>query len=403
MLKIKESLLCSISGMIFRDPVTTNTGQTFEKEILIDYMKNSDLCPLTRFKITSVSDSYLIKGIVEILIADGTINEDEIYKNRLTNQLDGITNLLEIKRILSNYRFTIHNIQFLISIDGSEILSELILKNLIYDQNDYSSIVDFFTIFNNGSLSINILLKLFETCNFDDIFNFIRTKEQFEELLKLNPTFLDRIFTFNEFQKYKFMMVLYQSYINIYVYEFIIKRDPYFFNFTNYMSILRMIERYSVIRIDGRNLVRLINDLCPYDDAIRFIRASIILNTLIDIQYDNFTIELSYDKCYNHVINFYLMDDDIILKNFLCNDDIDDEGKFYEFYIDSTIDHHPSEDDKIEKDKSNKRTNKVIKEIRYIETLERSKRQNKHKSANNKKSKTTKNRKEEFFGKVIKC
>lgn len=61
---MSEELTCPITGQIFLNPVTCNTGITYEKEAIETWLKTSDKCPLTMEKITYISPSFVIKNLV---------------------------------------------------------------------------------------------------------------------------------------------------------------------------------------------------------------------------------------------------------------------------------------------------------------------------------------------------
>ena len=66
-LKIKMSVLlrCPLTNKIFLEPVTLNTGITYEYEAIIEHFKKSIRCPVTNKKIGTISKNLLIKEMCE--------------------------------------------------------------------------------------------------------------------------------------------------------------------------------------------------------------------------------------------------------------------------------------------------------------------------------------------------
>ena len=66
--KLEVAMCCPISNDLFKEPVLcTVTGHSFEKEAIQRWLQTSDLCPLTRKKMTSADlvPNITLVGVVE--------------------------------------------------------------------------------------------------------------------------------------------------------------------------------------------------------------------------------------------------------------------------------------------------------------------------------------------------
>ena len=66
--KLEVAMCCPISSDLFKEPVLcTVTGHSFEKESIQRWLRTSDLCPLTRKKMTSADlvPNITLVGVVE--------------------------------------------------------------------------------------------------------------------------------------------------------------------------------------------------------------------------------------------------------------------------------------------------------------------------------------------------
>ena len=75
-----ENLTCPITTQIFLKPVMTNTGITYEKEAICKWLKQSQKCPQTNGKITSICESFLIKNLVEAYLNANPDKKIDQYK-----------------------------------------------------------------------------------------------------------------------------------------------------------------------------------------------------------------------------------------------------------------------------------------------------------------------------------
>ena len=65
--QVSESLKCPITREYFKEPVTTNTGQTYEKKAILEWLKKNKTDPLTRELITNLSPNVILKYISELI------------------------------------------------------------------------------------------------------------------------------------------------------------------------------------------------------------------------------------------------------------------------------------------------------------------------------------------------
>jgi hypothetical protein len=63
--EVSSQLSCPLSKKLFRDPVTIETGYTFEKEEIAKHLKDHDVCPQTQVRLTSkvMIPNFAIKAI----------------------------------------------------------------------------------------------------------------------------------------------------------------------------------------------------------------------------------------------------------------------------------------------------------------------------------------------------
>jgi hypothetical protein len=62
-----ESFLCPISQEIMRDPVITPKGISFERKAILDWLKKSQNCPITKTKLTEkdLITNYSLKNAID--------------------------------------------------------------------------------------------------------------------------------------------------------------------------------------------------------------------------------------------------------------------------------------------------------------------------------------------------
>lgn len=313
MSKIEDSLTCPISKMIFNRPVVTNTGHTFEEDELQNYLKKSNSCPLTRAPITGYFYSYGIKSVIDCLLKEDKINQDDIYKQMLPYNLTlkWYSNLEEIKKIISKYRFTVDLISKLLiksCINYDETTLNIILKNLVYNNNELMDVIDLFSFHFERIIHVDIILKMFSLdCNINDeifflMLNFIRSKSQFERLLQFDPNFFDRIFLFDDSTKNTFNKTCYENFhhINIHLFTYIINLNPSFFSYHQYIQIIKKIENYIILRVKHINFLHLIYNLTPYDDVVKYMRSNVVIKFILDNNFSNKKIIVYFDELFNY-------------------------------------------------------------------------------------------------------
>lgn len=78
--RIKEQLICPFTLQIFFDPVVTNTRITYERSVLEAYLFKTNVCPVTKHKITGFFPSLAIRNVISELLSSNFIKSEEIFK-----------------------------------------------------------------------------------------------------------------------------------------------------------------------------------------------------------------------------------------------------------------------------------------------------------------------------------
>ena len=73
-----DDMYCPLSMDLFKDPVITDNGITYEKEYILKWLKNKNYCPLT--------NNYLDKSLLTSNIALKNIIND--IENNIFTQID---------------------------------------------------------------------------------------------------------------------------------------------------------------------------------------------------------------------------------------------------------------------------------------------------------------------------
>ena len=65
--EIVESFLCPISLEIMKDPVITPDGISFDRESIVDWLKDHDTCPITKrpLSVSNLTSNKILKSIIE--------------------------------------------------------------------------------------------------------------------------------------------------------------------------------------------------------------------------------------------------------------------------------------------------------------------------------------------------
>lgn len=118
---IKDNLRCSITGFIFFNPVTLESGQTYEKRAIQKWLRTNNTCPITRRQITNktLQTNVLVKQIVEkYLLKFPNEKEEQYNENNCKEPFDANT-LKEMIGIC----YDVDNLDIFEYLDGCENLN----------------------------------------------------------------------------------------------------------------------------------------------------------------------------------------------------------------------------------------------------------------------------------------
>ena len=81
--ELKQHLECGISGSLFKDPVITPQGYTFEKNTIVSWLSNSEICPYTKsvLKNNDLVDNVNIRNSIRFFLQFKYFNEMEELNN----------------------------------------------------------------------------------------------------------------------------------------------------------------------------------------------------------------------------------------------------------------------------------------------------------------------------------
>ena len=67
---LKQHLECGISGALFKDPVITPQGYTFEKNTIVNWLNTSEICPYTKstLKNSDLTDNINLRNSVRFFL-----------------------------------------------------------------------------------------------------------------------------------------------------------------------------------------------------------------------------------------------------------------------------------------------------------------------------------------------
>ncbi|XP_050217157.1 putative E3 ubiquitin-protein ligase LIN-2 isoform X2 [Mercurialis annua] len=131
---VPQSFICPLSGQLFEDPVTIETGQTFEKEaIRVWFNKGNRTCPITgktlecptvpftNFILKRVIDSWKLEHCSHLLaLASRIINNPEKHESRRSVETD----VTVLEKLLTTFgrEESLANAKHLVSLGGLDFL-----------------------------------------------------------------------------------------------------------------------------------------------------------------------------------------------------------------------------------------------------------------------------------------
>jgi hypothetical protein len=80
--QIEEQFTCILSLEMFKDPVICDSGHTFERENIMEWLKTKDGCPNTRIIITFIAPNYALRNAIDQFV--------EKYKNQKGEHWDPV-------------------------------------------------------------------------------------------------------------------------------------------------------------------------------------------------------------------------------------------------------------------------------------------------------------------------
>ena len=147
-----ENLICPITRYIFNEPVTLSDGQTYEKDIIIEWLKINNKSPITNKiindDVVNCEINNILKNIISDLIISKIINQEDVYLKKLdiadffhkygTNddKVHELIDLMESKGLLNTFDSTIitqYNYQLIhwvCRFSSNKMIKYLIDKNI---------------------------------------------------------------------------------------------------------------------------------------------------------------------------------------------------------------------------------------------------------------------------------
>jgi len=78
-----ENLICPITRCIFNEPVTLSDGQTYEKDIIIEWLKINNKSPITNKiindDVVNFEINNILKNIISYIMISKIINQNDLY------------------------------------------------------------------------------------------------------------------------------------------------------------------------------------------------------------------------------------------------------------------------------------------------------------------------------------
>lgn len=98
-------LICNLSYEVMNDPVITNKGISYERNIILEWLKNNKICPITKAYLdeTLLITNYCLKNLIIRLKTDENIKLTNIVNIdcedyiKITNQDEKIINIINKK------------------------------------------------------------------------------------------------------------------------------------------------------------------------------------------------------------------------------------------------------------------------------------------------------------------
>ncbi|KAL9653614.1 hypothetical protein ABK040_000531 [Willaertia magna] len=137
--KYLEKFICPISQQIMNNPVIIETGHTFDKNSIEEWLKSKNTCPITRIELKSKNlilnhtlrssineniEKFIKKVIVKVKLWSNDINLFEICEELIDESLDLIKNDNNFK----NYKMDLINLKFTI------VLNQNCEEQILFDK-----------------------------------------------------------------------------------------------------------------------------------------------------------------------------------------------------------------------------------------------------------------------------
>jgi uncharacterized protein YegL len=118
-MKIPEHLICPISGTLFKEPVLAPDGYTYEKSLIVEWLKNNNTSPFTR-QLMSISDLTVNRSVKEAV--ETFLKENSNVKIKSTGS-----------SISSDYILNVGSSRF-VKLEDKKAFYEFTLSNLNKDK-----------------------------------------------------------------------------------------------------------------------------------------------------------------------------------------------------------------------------------------------------------------------------
>ena len=110
-------LVCSLTNELMSNPVITNKGISYEKEVIEEWLNNKKICPITNQYLdkTLLITNYTLKNLISKLNAENNKNNDTKEADKEEpDYLIKISNNIFIKIIQDEYNFinTVNNVKY---------------------------------------------------------------------------------------------------------------------------------------------------------------------------------------------------------------------------------------------------------------------------------------------------